>query len=203
MGVEKFDHQNLEALGRQLRSRRKLRKWSLKQLATASGVSVTAIRNIELGHSNPSLVTIMSLIDCLGASIDQLIAEARSSGVQIKVTRAEDGQSATQNVTGDLAKAEMSGTICSVSRDAKSPLALGDRAVFGYVLAGAVHVSDGTGTTQCAAGDAFHFASGINGHLKPSAGANASHDEASPRVFLVNGPASADLKSSKSGIQHD
>lgn len=202
MNADRFGAKNMQTLGRRLRMLREARQWSLKRLGTASGVSVTAIRNIELGQSNPSLVTIMLLVDCLGASIDQLIAEARSSETQIKVTRSATGQgSVVQNVTGDLADSEILGTIRTMSVDAKRPVELGSRAVFGYVLDGAVQIADETGLTQCATGDAFHFSSGAGCHLTTAVGADTG--DVSPRVLLVNGPANADPKPSNSGIQND
>jgi len=207
MNAEKFGTKNMQTLGRRLRALREARQWSLKRLAAASGVSVTAIRNIELGQSNPSLVTIMSLVDCLGASIDQLIAEARSSEVQIKVTRGAHRQSSTaQDITGDLADSVILGAICALPQDAQRPVEIGNQAVFGYVLEGAVQIADETGATQCTFGDAFHLASGADCYLSPAVAkdtASGDMGDASPRVLLVNGPANAHLKSSNSGIQND
>jgi len=202
MHADRFGAKNMQTLGRRLRVLREARQWSLKRLGAASGVSVTAIRNIELGQSNPSLVTIMLLVDCLGVSIDQLIAEARSSEIQIKVTRGTRSQGATaQNITGDLAASEILGTIRSMSEDATRPVDLGSRAVFGYVLEGAVQIADKTGVMQCSSGDAFHLASGEDCHLTTAVGAETG--DVSPRVLLVNGAVNADPKSSNSGMHND
>ena len=49
----RFGRSELVAVGRRLRLHRVAKGWSLKRLSEVSGVSVAAIRKIELGESQP------------------------------------------------------------------------------------------------------------------------------------------------------
>ena len=58
-----FGREQLANLGHQIRALRERRRWSLKRLARESGISITAIRKIELGEANPGLLTILAIVD--------------------------------------------------------------------------------------------------------------------------------------------
>ena len=61
----RFGRSELVAVGRRLRLHRVAKSWSLKRLSEVSGVSVAAIRKIELGESNPGLLTVLVLLEAL------------------------------------------------------------------------------------------------------------------------------------------
>lgn len=179
----------MAALGRRLRALREARQWSLKQLGGASGVSVTAIRNIERGQSNPSLMTIMALVDCLGVSIDQLIADAQSAAVQINVTRhapagGAEAVGANRDLTGDLDAPAMRAALRDLAAMPEAPGTANGEAVFGYVIDGAVRLDGIHDTPTCGPGDAFHLAAGSDCHLRPADAA----EEPAPRLLLVSAP---------------
>src|SRR5262245_43946091 len=83
-----FARAQLRDLGRQIRLLRDRRGLSLNQLASQSGVSVTGIRNIELGRANPGLLTVVAILDVLGVSLDEIVGLARRAGKNVSVSRA-------------------------------------------------------------------------------------------------------------------
>lgn len=195
-----FGNEDLRALGQRLRHLREQRQWSLKRLAQESEVSVAAIRKIELGQSNPSLLTILSLVEALGESIDRLIAAARDGDVRISITRAS-GQARkaaeTTDRTRDLTDPAMRCSVVSVPAGRRLADA-GDReAAFGYVLDGAVSVTGAEDDAErCAAGDAFHVASLSRFRLRSAGGKRA-------RLILVTASAKDEADTEATADQHD
>lgn len=157
-----FGEKDLRMLGQRLRHLREQRQWSLKRLADESTVSVAAIRKIELGLSNPSLLTILSLSEALGEPIDRLISAARDGEARVVLTR---GAAAQGDRTRDLVEPAMRCSVVELKSgrstpDTKADLKM-DGSAFGFVLDGAVEISgteeDDSGA--CRTGDAFHVAS--------------------------------------------
>jgi transcriptional regulator with XRE-family HTH domain len=74
-------------LGRRIRNLRDARKWSLKHLSGNCGVSIAAIQKIEAGAANPSLLTVIAIIEVLGESVDQLISASRKLDRTVNVVR--------------------------------------------------------------------------------------------------------------------
>ncbi|HEX7007575.1 MAG TPA: XRE family transcriptional regulator [Alphaproteobacteria bacterium] len=165
-GVERaFGREQLANLGRQIRALRERRRWSLKRLARESGISITAIRKIELGEANPGLLTILAIVDALGEPIDQVIGLARAKTVSVMVKRAADQPRAADRVpssrslTDPLSDAHMYGRV--VTLPPHTTLAGADRtndgARFGFVLEGKVRLTLSDGTVRdLSAGDSFH-----------------------------------------------
>jgi transcriptional regulator with XRE-family HTH domain len=59
-------------VGAQLQAVRRHRGWSLRELAEASGLSLTTVHQIETGRTSPGLGTIQSLATALGVSLGAL-----------------------------------------------------------------------------------------------------------------------------------
>jgi len=193
MRAERFGIENMKALGRRLRALREARQWSLKRLSSACGVSVSAIQNIERGQSNPSLMTIMLLVDCLGISIDQLIADAQAAEVQINVTRKDDIDQTSGNGTldGDLSTPAMRGWIREISSISPPEGIRDGEAVFGYLIHGALQIGNTEDVPPCSVGDAFHAFAGSECLLRPASG--ASTKGLPPRLLLVSTPMNGSL----------
>jgi transcriptional regulator with XRE-family HTH domain len=159
-----FGREQLGNLGRQIRALREGRRWSLKRLARESGISITAIRKIELGEANPGLLTILAIVDALGEPIDRVIGLARAQSLNICVTRAGDHRTAdrvpsSRALTSGLSEASMFGRV--VTLPPRTSIAAADRgadgAQFGFVLDGSVRLTLSDGTVKdLSAGDSFH-----------------------------------------------
>ncbi len=168
-----FGNQDLRALGHRLRHLREQRQWSLKRLAQESRVSVAAIRKIELGQSNPSILTILSLVEALGESIDRLVSAAREGEVRITITRANarlDKPADNGDRTRDLADPAMRCSVVTLPAGRVFKDAGGREMAFGYILDGAVSVAD---ADPCNDGDAFHVSSLSRFRLKSVGGKQA------------------------------
>ena len=191
-----FGNQDLRALGHRLRHLREQRQWSLKRLAQECGVSVAAIRKIELGQSNPSILTILSLVEALGESIDRLISAAREGEVRITVTRGNarlDKPADNGDRTRDLADPAMHCSVVTLRAGRGLNDTGGREMAFGYVLDGAVSVGD---ADPCNDGDAFHVSSLSRFRLKNAGGKQAS-------LLLVTGLAKNEPDTENTANQND
>ena len=76
-------------IGTRVKHERQERRWTLDQLAEATGVSRRMIVNIEQGAANPSVAILLRISDALGIGLPSLVAPPESSVV--KVVRAGEG----------------------------------------------------------------------------------------------------------------
>lgn len=157
----RFNRGELKAVGRQLRLFRIAKGWSLKKLSETSGISVAAIRKAELGESNPSLLTVLALVEALDESVDRLIGLVLNAGEQVRLTRAADHDGASPEIplSEGLSLRKMAGRRVSLAAGETLPAA--DAAqpapLLGYVLEGTIVLSRADGGEDiCARGDAFH-----------------------------------------------
>ena len=184
----RFGRSELKAVGRRLRLHRVAKGWSLKRLSEVSGVSVAAIRKVELGESNPGLLTILALLEALDKPVDRLIGEIAERDRSIHLVRAGDRERAaadgakTVPLSAGLGRAAMAGR--HVRLEAGETLsAAGSRPMFGYVLDGTVQVDPVEGSAEtCGKGDAFHLLSQAHGavHGGPAGARLVLVDQAAP-----------------------
>ena len=154
-----FHRGELKGVGRRLRLLRLGRGWSLKRLSGLSDISVATIRKIELGISNPSLLTVLALVEALDEPVDRLINEAISGRRRTQWVRADEAASFDGQVqlSYDVDNRRMSGHRCALTAGQPLSVLSNERPVFGYVIDGEVVLIRGDGTElQCSRGDAFH-----------------------------------------------
>lgn len=86
------------AIGSRVKQERRLRDWTLDQLAEAAGVSRRMVVNVEQGAVNPSVGTLLRLSDALGVGLPALVEPpvARSA----RVTREGAGAVLWQGESG-------------------------------------------------------------------------------------------------------
>lgn len=65
-----------------------MRGYSASALARASGVGVATLRKLEDGRSNPGILTVVAIVDALGASLDTLLENARGMAARVRLVRA-------------------------------------------------------------------------------------------------------------------
>lgn len=70
-------------IGERVRTERRLRSWTLDQLAQRSGVSRRMLVTIEQGGTNPSIATLLRLSDALGIGLPALVAPGPASAVTV------------------------------------------------------------------------------------------------------------------------
>jgi transcriptional regulator with XRE-family HTH domain len=76
-------------IGERVREQRKVRGWTLDDLAEATGVSRRMLINVEQGAANPSVGTLLRISDALGIGLPSLV-EPASPG-PVSVVRKGDG----------------------------------------------------------------------------------------------------------------
>lgn len=161
--VSKFDREHLRILGRRIRSLREAKGWSLKRLSTNSDISVAAIQKIESGAANPSLLTVIAIIEALGESVDQVVSASRKPDKAVNVVRGELPIRGNGDVdlTSRLVDRRMHCCvkILSARQRLKVAEAPSDASSFAYVLDGELHLSFEDGRVdRLSVGDSFHAA---------------------------------------------
>ncbi len=90
------------AVGRNVRSERLRKSWTLEDLAARSGVSKGMLVQVEQARTNPSIATICRLATALGVPMASLVEAPEAPSAQ--VVRAEDGVPLWRGRAGGLAK---------------------------------------------------------------------------------------------------
>ncbi|WP_457255935.1 helix-turn-helix domain-containing protein [Pedococcus sp. P5_B7] len=72
-------------IGARVKDLRHARRWTLDQLATATGVSRRMLVNVEQGTANPSVGTLLRISDALGVGLPALVEQPDPQ--RVKVTR--------------------------------------------------------------------------------------------------------------------
>ena len=157
----RFKRAHVLALGNRIRALREARRWSLSRLSKNAGISVAAIQKIEAGASNPSLVTIVAIIDALGASLDKLISEVRQvdHGVTVVRNLLQTTSGTSVSLLSDRADRRMDARVIAMSSRQKPEDIVTGKPLFGYIVDGGLCLSSSNGeTTELSVGDAFHAA---------------------------------------------
>jgi transcriptional regulator with XRE-family HTH domain len=150
-------------IGRQVRAIREKSGRTLAHVAKAAGLSERAVRELETGRTNPSLSTLVNIVDALGVKLNDLVAAARRSASDPDYTPASATAHATTRLTRQLPNARMQARILEFSRARATVPELPSEAVFGHVLDGRIAVAlDGQETTL-EPGDSFHAQGGVLG----------------------------------------
>ena len=157
----RFQRAELRALGRRIRVLREKRNWSVRRLSAISGISVAAIQKIEAGSSNPSLLSVASIMEALGASVDQLVQGARNSESAAKIVRGSisDRPRADAPLSAGLDQPRMLGRVICLSSRERRANTESSAPLFGYVLDGAFQLLfDDRQEALLSVGDTFHLA---------------------------------------------
>src|ERR1700710_2168825 len=106
----------IRCIGRQVRAIREKSGRTLAQIAKAAGLSERAVRELEAGRTNPSISTLVSIVNALGVKLDDLIPEARRSAPEPDYTPASATVRATTRLPRELPDARMKARILNFWR---------------------------------------------------------------------------------------
>ena len=149
---------DVRKIGRQFRFLRERSGRTIAQLARAAGLSERGVRDLEAGRTNPSLATVVSLADVLGANLNDLVEASRRRDSISDYSPASDATETTE-LTRTLRSPRMRARIVQVGADGAASLP--SNAVFGYVLADSVAVALDGEETLLRHGDSFHAQAGV------------------------------------------
>ena len=74
----------VQTVGTEIKRLRKLRQWTLEQLALASGVSAGLLSQVERGQGNPSFNTLVQVAHALGIPVARLVAGEQVSSPVVR-----------------------------------------------------------------------------------------------------------------------
>ena len=74
----------VQAVGNEIKRLRKLRAWTLEQLASAAGVSAGLLSQVERGQGNPSFNTLVQVAHALGIPVARLVAGEQMSSPVVR-----------------------------------------------------------------------------------------------------------------------
>jgi transcriptional regulator with XRE-family HTH domain len=156
----RFGRDDLHLLGHYVRERRTSAGMTLQKLSGECGVSIAAIRSLETGASNPSLPTVIQVLEALGTTIDQALSAVRASRGRVVVTRGF-GQSAggMKQISEGMAEAILVGEthVLPVKTAGPLPEAMQRHASLCLVVDGALLVSTAKGErVRLGPGDIYH-----------------------------------------------
>ena len=158
-----------ELIGQRVRHERQALRWTLDQLADASGVSRRMLISIEQGVANPSIGILLKVSDALGVGLAALVEQPRQAS--FSVTRSGTGPVLWSGDAGGRAVLVASTappqvvelwdwTLGSGERYAHDGHVVGTRELL-HVLRGKVAVEIDGETVPLQPGDAVSFASDV------------------------------------------
>lgn len=157
-----FGREQLRAVGQRLRQLRETRNWSLKDLASKSGVSIAAIQKIETGTANTSLTTVFALSEAIGEPMDSLVRASMLEARTTKVVHVAIPRNPINGfeLTGRLSDARVKGRLV-VLRPKENRIFTGGpdtSPMFVYVMEGKVRITFADGQDETlGTGDAMHL----------------------------------------------
>jgi transcriptional regulator with XRE-family HTH domain len=148
-------------MGRAVKQQREAAGFSLRMLATRSGISPSMISDIERGTKSPTVTTIVRLADALGVSAAALIEAGTGPAPRIRVLRRGEGAGGENPARWDsLGPASRGSRIEFVRYQIPPSTVLGPAAAHAsgtmehmHVAAGTVRVTVGDETAELFAGD--------------------------------------------------
>nr|WP_256378199.1 helix-turn-helix domain-containing protein [Nitratireductor mangrovi] len=163
-----FGQKELRQLGHSIRRAREQGGMSQSQLAEKSALSTRAVRELEAGRTNPSLATMVAIVDALSLSLDELIRNAQAGQATVDLTPAADISPGVTGLTHTLAEPRLSATMLDI--DASRSVVLPEGPIFAHVLSGQAQVLLDEERMVLRHGDSLHARSGVLKDLKAQGG---------------------------------
>lgn len=162
----------MKKIGIKIRELRKRKKWTLEDLSSRCGLSVSFLSQVERGNSSLSLVSVHNLCQALNIPISEMFTESEDDLQKeekeafIPVTR-EDDQLIVQIGYSPisyryLSRVKLPGRtlealITEFPPNFEHPLQTHEGEEFGYVLEGNIELTLDGNTYYLKPGDSFHF----------------------------------------------
>jgi len=159
-------------IGKFIRLQRRLRSWTLQELAGRCNLSVGFLSQVERGISSLSILSLNTICEAFEIPISSLYAnfaepsnERRASEAASEITKVDerpdiqisDGSIKYQFLSGEFPGRKFEILIGEIPPYYHYPPAAHEGEEFGYVLEGKLLLSKGQQTHQLGPGDSYHF----------------------------------------------
>ena len=155
------DHPSSRAIAFAIRSKRRQLQMTLRQLATASGLSPAFLSQAERGLTTPSIVSLVHLAKAMGVDVNYFIATPDQGHIIHRAAAPHvidiDSPLTYHRLTGNLPEHVMEALLIIVPPNLVLPTVTRDGEGFYYVLQGSATITIGTETFELRTGDSAHF----------------------------------------------
>ncbi len=175
-------------LGERIRAIRQLRRRTLKEIATAAGISESFLSQLERGRTNATIATLQRLATALGIEVSDLFSTDTSRPRVIRRDTREFVAWGRQGRKALLTPKPFHSLEVVVARfepggsTGDEPYTHGDSEELLIVVEGGVHVQLGTEVHDVAAGDSVHYQSSTPHRV------SNPYDETAEVLFVISPP---------------
>jgi transcriptional regulator with XRE-family HTH domain len=175
-------------LGERIRAIRQLRRRTLKEIATAAGISESFLSQLERGRTNATIATLQRLATALGIEVSDLFSTGSSRPRVIRRDAREFVAWGSQGRKALLTPKPFHSLEVVVARfepggsTGDEPYTHGDSEELLIVVEGSVHVQLGTEIHDVTAGDSVHYRSSTPHRV------SNPYDETAEVLFVISPP---------------
>ena len=175
-------------LGERIRAIRQLRRRTLKEIATAAGISESFLSQLERGRTNATIATLQRLATALGIEVSDLFTTGSSRPRVIRRDTREFVAWGAQGRKALLTPKPFHSLEVVVARfepggsTGDEPYTHGDSEELLIVVEGSVHVQLGTEIHDVSAGDSVHYQSSTPHRV------SNPYDETAEVLFVISPP---------------
>ncbi|HEY2373559.1 MAG TPA: cupin domain-containing protein [Gaiellaceae bacterium] len=175
-------------LGERVRAIRQLRRRTLKEIATAAGISESFLSQLERGRTNATIATLQRLATALGIEVSDLFSSGSSRPRVIRRDAREFVAWGSQGRKALLTPKPFHSLEVVVARfepggsTGDEPYTHGDSEELLIVVDGSVHVQLGTEIHDVTAGDSVHYQSSTPHRV------SNPYDETAEVLFVISPP---------------
>jgi transcriptional regulator with XRE-family HTH domain len=175
-------------LGERIRAIRQLRRRTLKEIATAAGISESFLSQLERGRTNATIATLQRLATALGIEVSDLFSTGSSRPRVIRRDAREFVAWGSQGRKALLTPKPFHSLEVVVARfepggsTGDEPYTHGDSEELLIVVEGSVHVQLGTEIHDVTAGDSVHYQSSTPHRV------SNPYDETAEVLFVISPP---------------
>ena len=175
-------------LGERIRAIRQLRRRTLKEIATAAGISESFLSQLERGRTNATIATLQRLATALGIEVSDLFSAGSARPRVIRRDAREFVAWGSQGRKALLTPKPFHSLEVVVARfepggsTGDEPYTHGDSEELLIVVEGSVHVQLGTEVHDVTAGDSVHYQSSTPHRV------SNPNDETAEVLFVISPP---------------
>lgn len=153
----------MREIGRRIREFRQRKGWTLEELSSRSGLSVSFLSQVERGLSSLSISSLQAICDALGIPITHFFAPPTENSLVLKAgkprsrIKIEDSRVVYNLLSGPMADRLLEAFIAEFPVGYQHPLVMHPGEEFGYVLEGRVMLRVEDEEFELAPGDSFHI----------------------------------------------